>query len=643
MSSKYRTLAALSGTVPVPALFALEEAQLAGLWCNFEAVRGQVRAVLDNIRLTAGAFLDRHLDQLDAIEPLQWAADADARLAALLSAAGLSLADALAVRSSGGIEDGAAHSFAGIFESVLGVHGLPALRDAVARVWRSGLSRRAVIERLRCGLLDAPVDMTVIVQKMVAARWAGVAFSHDPITAAPGLLVEAVPGLGDALVSGAATSLSVRCAATGFMGDAPLLAQPGMLAALAAAVRLIEQQLATAVDVEWAFDGNQVWVLQARPVTSLRTVRPAAGDDAAATAAQWLDLYLAPDEDIATLRPLPGFANYFRTKRRPLALLAHAHGVPAGTALLVRASQAGLAQPDRMDALCARFHGPEVVLDFSDHLRQQVLPLTALAPRLRQVLGAQPASFVIRDYTRGDWGLITQPMDSEGGDVFCECSADGLLAINRGSADTCSFAIDVHHRASGEAAGAAMPFTASQLRQLHRVTREAVGQLGQVQLEWVLAGGRLCLIDFSPLRSLHLTPGELGADGQRTISPGFAHGRALCVADDGALEDISIAATVSISHMPSADSLGPVVARLAERARAGGGSMIVVAPRPYAALAALIPYVGGFVFEQSSLLCHLAILLRESQLPAVASRALYGQAREGQALTIEARGAEAVA
>lgn len=637
MSSKYRTLAALSHAVPVPALFALDDDLLAALWLNHATVREQAQEVLAGIRLTAGAFLDRDLERLEAIAAPLWAHDADDRLAAHMAAAGLSAMDALAVRSSGGIEDGAAHSFAGIFESVLHVKGRAALKEAVTRVWRSAFSRRAAIERLRCGLLDAPVEMTVIVQRMVDARWAGVAFSHDPIDGRAEMLVEAVQGLGDGLVSGAMVSQSVRWGAAGLAGDAPLRDAQDMLVELAAVVRTVEGHLGTAVDVEWAFDGERVWVLQGRPITSLGE----AAEDA--PHAGWTDLYLACDEDIAHFRPLPGFANYFRSKRRPLALLAHAHGVASGTALLVRGNADGFEEGSRMAALCERFGEESVVLDFSDSLRQQVLPTHELAPRLRQLLGAKASTFVIRDYVRGDWGLITQP--TEDGGVLCECSTDGLLAINRGSAQTHAFFIGSDHRVSGAQAAAAAPFGARERQQLHGATHAAVARFGPVQLEWVSSGGQLRLIDFSPIKSLHAVLHDDGhaEQGRRTISPGFAHGPVLVVPSDGQLEDISIAATVSISHMPSAESLGPAMVRLAEKARAGGNTMIVVAPRPYAALAALIPYVGGFVFEQASMLCHLAILLRESQVPAVASPTLHARGLEAESLTIEARAAPALA
>ena len=67
MSSKYRTLVALSHAVPVPALFALDDAQLAALWPNHAAMREEAQEVFVSIRLTAGAFLDRDLDRLDAL------------------------------------------------------------------------------------------------------------------------------------------------------------------------------------------------------------------------------------------------------------------------------------------------------------------------------------------------------------------------------------------------------------------------------------------------------------------------------------------------------------------------------------------------------------------------------------------------
>ncbi len=109
----------------------------------------------------------------------------------------------LAVRSSASDEDGGKHSFAGQLASYLNVApGDVAAR--VADVWRSGFSARILAYRRTHGLATLPPAPAVLIQRMVAADVAGVAFSADPATGQRGVaVVSAVAGLGEALVSGA--------------------------------------------------------------------------------------------------------------------------------------------------------------------------------------------------------------------------------------------------------------------------------------------------------------------------------------------------------------------------------------------------------------------------------------------------------
>ncbi|NUS97050.1 MAG: phosphoenolpyruvate synthase, partial [Gemmatimonadaceae bacterium] len=101
----------------------------------------------------------------------------------------------VAVRSSAREEDGAAHSYAGQFESYLGV----AHEDVAARVrdvWRSAESAR--VERYRSDVAGRAESTrpAVLVQRMVHAEVAGVAFSADPTTGQRGVaVVAATPGL----------------------------------------------------------------------------------------------------------------------------------------------------------------------------------------------------------------------------------------------------------------------------------------------------------------------------------------------------------------------------------------------------------------------------------------------------------------
>lgn len=183
----------------------------------------------------------------------------------------------VAVRSSATGEDGAASSFAGQYESVLGVADRDALLAAIEHCVASASSDRAAAYRASSGTLDQPegAGMHLVVQEMVDARAAGVVFSADPVSGRRDLaVVDAVAGLGEALVDGSTTSdhyeieesgaIAVReCAGQPVLTDAEVLA----IAAGARAAAVLE---GAPLDLEWAIDrdGQLRW-LQARPITTL--------------------------------------------------------------------------------------------------------------------------------------------------------------------------------------------------------------------------------------------------------------------------------------------------------------------------------------------------------------------------------------
>jgi len=168
---------------------------------------------------------------------------------------------AVAVRSSGADEDGADSSGAGAYETVLSVPAddVDAMTQAVDVV-----------------LASIGETGAVIVQQMVKADAAGVAFTVDPVTGAPAVVVNAVAGLGAALVSGAETPWEARAhrGRDGAVEPDDLDADDGPLddAALREVVRLAlaaEDARGAAQDVEWAVEDGAVWLVQSRPVTAL--------------------------------------------------------------------------------------------------------------------------------------------------------------------------------------------------------------------------------------------------------------------------------------------------------------------------------------------------------------------------------------
>jgi len=184
----------------------------------------------------------------------------------------------VAVRSSAVDEDGQAHSFAGQLESFLNV----APEDLVARirdVRASGQSQRVREYRKGRGLAGDPPVPAVLVQSMVRADWAGVAFAVDPVTHDPNVaVVAAVRGLGEALVSGESDAdtfrvdtggrtLTVERASTGSPSGFP----EEMVAQVAALVRRVSELRGVPQDIEWAVEDGRLYLLQARPITTLAT------------------------------------------------------------------------------------------------------------------------------------------------------------------------------------------------------------------------------------------------------------------------------------------------------------------------------------------------------------------------------------
>lgn len=212
----------------------------------------------------------------------------------------LSGSDALpvAVRSSATAEDLPHASFAGQHDTFLSIIGADALLVAIRRCWASLWTERAVRYRARLALDPRAVRLAVVVQRMVNTEVAGVLFTANPLTGKRRqTVVDASPGLGEAVVSGATTpdhfvvdtptssirerqignkQLEIRPAPGGGTRRVERAPQPticlsdAQVRALAALGAQVEAHIGAPQDIEWALDdAGQVWLLQSRPITTL--------------------------------------------------------------------------------------------------------------------------------------------------------------------------------------------------------------------------------------------------------------------------------------------------------------------------------------------------------------------------------------
>jgi pyruvate,water dikinase len=177
----------------------------------------------------------------------------------------------IAIRSSATAEDMVVASFAGQYETFLGIRTESEAIQALRRCWASLWSPQARSYRRRELIPEDDLAMAVIIQRMAAATWAGVMFTRDPQGSALDIKVEAVAGLGDDLVSG-------RVTPHGFTIDRNTLvvrsrgqqAKLGFLEDLARLGLRIEGRAGAPQDIEWAMTRDGLQVLQARPITVSR-------------------------------------------------------------------------------------------------------------------------------------------------------------------------------------------------------------------------------------------------------------------------------------------------------------------------------------------------------------------------------------
>jgi pyruvate,water dikinase len=176
-----------------------------------------------------------------------------------------------AVRSSANLEDNPDYSFAGQFNTVLGVHGVDSILKAIESVWSSADSEivQAYLDHNR--LTNSDLYMAVLIQQMVPPLYSGVALSKNPVTGADEIVVEAIQGEGTRLMQSGQTPYRWIYKWGYWLekdqhGDIPL----ELIQKIVDQVKELSARLGYPVDLEWVFDGEKLYWVQAREITTLK-------------------------------------------------------------------------------------------------------------------------------------------------------------------------------------------------------------------------------------------------------------------------------------------------------------------------------------------------------------------------------------
>ncbi len=561
-----------------------------------------------------------------------------------LAAEGVTNADSLIVRSSAVGEDSEERSFAGQLETVSDVAvDHRAVAEAIAAVWASAWGSRARVYRERHGLqsIDS-LPVGVIVQRFIEPTSAGVMFTAPPTGIGDDLLIEAVAGRGEGLVSGRVDPARYRVprgnpAAPEMDGPVEFALEASTLAELVNVGLTIEQAMGAPQDVEWLVSGGRLFVVQARPITTSE------GRSVAAPAETAVDLVIVSHENRHLLPAELADKDKFK-----LRLIATEAGVGISRGWLVTSAEpaSGVSLPDCAAAIREQSevaNQVSVVLQSPPRLDGEILrqfsPLADLEHQLSRVVGRVLAAGI------DDFGFIVTEIYSAEKSGIAHIINNQLVAeiafgsyVPKGIVPTSLYVaaksgeIELHNPVHQETAvfiEAGSPVTRpveriasldqSQLRQLWQLTEAVSDKYPDVSVEFgVLASGEPYLIDIIP------DTAPVNVDDVRVMSPGVITGRVVVVDS----EDL-LGRSLDAHFHSEREASG--VAEIAE-------SVIVVAPTPFLALEEYMAKHGsnglGFVFQSGSLLGHLAIILREHEVPAIIVPEVRGILTGGEVVTI---------
>jgi len=203
----------------------------------------------------------------------------------------------VAVRSSATTEDLADASFAGQQDTYLNIKGKEQLLDSIKKCFASLFTSRATYYRNKKGFEHEKSSLAVVVQKMVDAGKSGVIFSKDPSFKNDNIIIEAVWGLGEGIVSGKITpdkyvlnpdlkitdtkisnkKIAITRASSGKKSIVKLtktkanqqVLKNHEVKKLAEIAIKLEEHYKKPQDIEFAIEDSEIYIVQTRPITTI--------------------------------------------------------------------------------------------------------------------------------------------------------------------------------------------------------------------------------------------------------------------------------------------------------------------------------------------------------------------------------------
>ncbi|MGB7605703.1 MAG: PEP/pyruvate-binding domain-containing protein [Lutisporaceae bacterium] len=624
MGSKFKNLAEVSPKFNVPKALCITAEMFNDVLKMDRELYEYINEVFADLESTSGCFMIESIDKLERrISDLVLSQSFIDLLKSKMSETfGDIIGFAFAVRSSSCHEDTDSSSFAGVYETILDVKGMDNIIEALVKNWKAYYSYSAIIARIRSGNYSPYPDLDVIVQLMVDSKISGVAFSCDP-DGSDIPIIEWVDGMGENLVSGLkepsvyypkGDNNEVGVEIRTILDDVAIKAQG------------LKEYFGYDVDMEWGWDGKQLYILQVRPVTTVKKHK--------VERIQKMNVFsLYTDNKIpnkAELGECKDIYYEYTNKRSPAYILAESQKTSTGLSYFVEFNMAGLEESFFVLAKAlGKSDAPKIVIDVDKSIRQNIITKDELYNFMEKTFKASEPyevhSMIIRDFIKGDYGFISQLLD--GDKLLIESSKEGLLAINRGLVDCHEIIVKYDDKEQFDyeevkkvgISEVIEQFKPEAVRKILHFTKTLNNMYANTKLEWVIKDSEPYFIDFSVEKN-NIDYSGYGENDIRIIYPGIAKGPLYRISEEDIFSRLSISPGVSVTKTNMVVKSNNELTKLIDLIKNMEQKPIILCTKPYAILSFLLEHVEGFVFTEGSILCHLSILIREAKIPAIIYR-----------------------
>lgn len=531
----------------------------------------------------------------------------------------------VSVRSSASVEDAKNTSCAGLFYTALNVEK-EQLIEEVKKVIASLYSYKCILAIEKQNFHPDHYYMGVIIQEMVLSEWSGVAFSEDPVSGEKAsILIEAVEGLGEKLVSGMTKAIQFHVNKITKVPDDKTEVPQCLVKELVEKVCQLEEYYGYGVDVEWAISRGKLYLLQCRPI-----VHPCTDSK--------LDNYVwFPMRNLGVnFGLLAGLKKRYERwhKKERFYDFTYTNKIQTNQWNLLAFNRHSLDNID-FDMLLKSYESPYITYHLSDKYVAscEKTKLKDIVQDYVQVRGEGQYCVSIRESIPNTISAISYVNTDN--HIQIEVVFGKMGVLNNGIVAPSLYMADEENRIilKNERMQNEYIFNREKvevqktdkkkvaileedlLKDIAEKTREFEMRFGTCSVEWWIWNSRAYAADISLLNNV------VDTKAGRVISTGYVKGilREFPTLDRKTMDNLNMFSAISVSdtefdvnQVDAFKELSLVIEKWKK-----DGPVILYSDLPYIYLTPFVKMVDAFVFKDASSLCHLSLIIREANIPAI--------------------------